>query len=514
MPPSGLLHGGNILNPTLQDGVYSLQPIEALFVADGKIVAAGRMADLENLVTSNTERINLESRTLLPGFNDAHVHVWKVGQLRTTMLDLRGVGSLEEIYKRVSERAATLKPGEWLWGRGWNEALLDEKTMPSRTALDTASPRNPVLLTRTCAHIHATNSQALQLSGITPETHVPGGEINYEQGILYETAYGLAFKAMGQPTQAQYEMWVQAGLEYLRSLGITSATDPAVDPPLYAAYRALDARGELPIRVNLLYIRRPDGGSETFLLPEKHVSDKLRCDSVKFFADGGLSGATAAISQPYKTLEPPSYGILRFEDDELYELALEAHRQGFRIGTHAIGDRALNQVLNVYERLYADSPGPRHRIEHFGLAGPEHLAKAKALGIIAVPQPVFLNELRANYERYVPDEWFCRCFNLSAMFEAGLTVAFSSDGPVVRQVDPLVGLRAALKEPLCAGNEVSLEQALWAYTLGGAIAQGDERNRGRLEAGHWTDFVMLEGDLNEPESLLASRTMVGEAPGL
>ncbi|MER3555394.1 MAG: amidohydrolase, partial [Meiothermus sp.] len=267
-------------------------------------------------------------------------------------------------------------------------------------------------------------------------------------------------------------------------------------------------------RVNLLYIRRPDGGSETFPLPEKHVSDRLRCDSVKFFADGGLSGATAAISQPYKTLEPPSYGILRFEDEELYGLALEAHRAGFRIGTHAIGDRALNQVLNVYERLYRDSPGPRHRIEHFGLAGPEHLAKARDLGIIAVPQPVFLNELRANYERYVPDQWFCRCFNLKAMFDAGLTVAFSSDGPVVRQVDPLVGLRAALKEPLCAGNEVSLEQALWAYTTGAAIAQGDEGNRGRLEAGYWTDFVMLEGSLHEPESLSVSRTTVGGTPDL
>jgi predicted amidohydrolase YtcJ len=466
--------------------------------------------------------MHLEGRTLLPGFNDAHVHVWKVGQLRTTMLDLRGVRSLAEVYRRVEERARTLRAGEWLWGRGWNEAMLAEKAMPAKAMLDQVSPRNPVLLTRTCAHIHAVNSQAMQLSGITPHTHVPGGEIDYEQGILYETAYGLAFKAMGDPTQAQYELWVKAGCEYLRSLGITSATDPAVDPPLYAAYRALDERGELPIRVNLLYIRRPDGGTETFPLPEKHVSDRLRCDSVKFFADGGLSGATAAISQPYKTLEPKSYGILRFAEEELYELALEAHRSGFRIGTHAIGDRALNQVLSVYEQLYQDSPvkghqapghagtqGPRHRIEHFGLAGPEHLAKARDLGIIAVPQPVFLSELRANYERYVPDDWFCRCFNLRAMFDAGLTVAFSSDGPVVRQVDPLIGLRAALKEPLCAGNEVSLEQALWAYTMGGAIAQGDQGNRGSLEPGKWADLVTLEGDLAEIESLSVHRATVG-----
>lgn len=507
--PSSLFFGGNILSPTLQGSAYVLQPLEALLVRDGKIAAVGRLAEVENLATPDTKRINLEGRTLLPGFNDAHIHIWKVGQLRTTMLDLRGITSLAEVYARVEERAKTLKPGEWLWGRGWNEALLDEKTMPSKAALDKLAPHNPVLLTRTCAHIHAVNSQALQLSGITPETHVPGGEINFEQGILYETAYGLAFKAMGEPTQSQYEFWAKAGCAYLRNLGITSATDPAVDPPLYAAYRALDARGELPIRVNCLYIRRPDGGSETFPLPEKHVSDWLRCDSVKFFGDGGLSGATAAISQPYKTLDPPQYGILRFEEDELFGLALEAHCAGFRIGTHAIGDRAMDQILSVYERLYQDSPGPRHRIEHFGLAGPEHLAKAKRLGIIAVPQPVFIRELRANYERYVPDEWFGRCFNLRAMFEAGLSVAFSSDGPVVRQVEPLKGLQAALHEPLIRGNEVSLEQALWAYTVGGAVAQGDEGNRGSLDVGKWADLVVLEGDLADPYSLRVHQTNVG-----
>ncbi|MDW8426009.1 MAG: amidohydrolase [Meiothermus sp.] len=504
-----LFYGGSILNPKRQAGAYRLERLEALLVREGRIAAVGRLSDLEPLAPPGTQRVNLEGRLLLPGFNDAHIHIWKVGQLRTTLLDLRGVESLAELYRQVQARARALKPGEWLWGRGWNEALLAEKAMPSKAALDTLAPQNPVLLTRTCAHIHAVNSQALKLAGITPETRVAGGEIDFEKGLLYESAYGLAFKAMGEPSQAQYEAWVKAGCEYLRSLGLTSATDPAVDPPLYAAYKALDERGELPIRVNLLYIRRPDGGTETFPLPEKHLSAHLRCDSVKFFADGGLSGATAAISRPYRTLKPPQYGLLRFEEEELFSLALEAHRAGFRIGTHAIGDRALDQVLRVYERLYQAAPGPRHRLEHFGLAGPEHLAKARELGIIAVPQPVFLRELRANYERYVPEEWLCRCFNLRAMFEAGLTVAFSSDGPVVRQVAPLDGLQAALLEPLCPGNQVNLAQALWAYTVGGAIAQGDEDNRGSLEVGRWADFVVLQGDLSEPYSLSVHSTLLG-----
>ncbi|RIH87564.1 amidohydrolase [Calidithermus roseus] len=491
MKADTLIYGGTILNPGPAPG--GLETLEAVALREGSVLAAGRVSELEPLLSPTTRRIDLEGQTLLPGFNDAHVHVWKVGQLRTTLLDLRSVESLEAFYTAVRERAKTLQPGQWLWGRGWNEARMGG--WPDRSALDAIAPRNPVLLTRTCAHIHAVNTPALQAAGITPETHVPGGEIDFGRGILYETAYGLVFKAMPAPTQADYERWVLAGLEYLKSLGITSATDPAVDPPLYAAYRALDAAGKLPIRVNLLYIRRPDGGSETFPLPEKHVSDFLRCDSVKFFADGGLSGATAAISQPYKTLEPPSSGILRFESGELYELALEAHRQGFRIGTHAIGDRALNQVLDVYRQLYEAHPSSlRHRIEHFGLAGEEHLELARRLGVIAVPQPVFLHELRGNFLKYLPEAMLCRCYNLRAMFAAGLTVAFSSDGPVVSQISPLIGLQAAVAEPMCEGHGVSLETALWAYTVGGALAQGDEGNRGRLEPGHWADFVLLDRD--------------------
>jgi len=481
---------------------------KTLFIADGTIQAVGKLSDIENLATPNTKRVHLEGRTLLPGFNDAHVHIWKVGQLRTTMLDVRGVESLDAFYKAVSERIKSLQPGQWLWGRGWNEARLGG--WPTKTALDQIAPQNPVLLTRTCAHIHAVNSLAVQAAKITPETHVPGGEIDFDKGILYETAYGLVFKAMPAPTQQDYEKWILAGLDYLHSLGITSATDPAVDPPLYAAYKALDAAGKLPIRVNLLYIRRPDGGSQTYPLPQKYLSDRLRCDSVKFFGDGGLSGATAALSVRYKNTDGPSQGVLRFETEELYELALEAHINGFRIGTHAIGDRTLDQVLGIYKRLYNEHPSSiRHRIEHFGLPSDEHLRMTKEMSIIVVPQPVFLHELRDNFLKYLPDQFVCRCYNLKAMFDAGLAVAFSSDGPVVSHVPPLIGINAAINEPMCKGNGVAMEQALWAYTMGGAVAQGDEENRGSLDVGKWADLVMLEGNLNELSSLSVHQTVVG-----
>ena len=478
-----LYHGGPI-HPFADERV-----VEAVGVQDGKIAYVGPLAQ----APARAERVDLHGASLFPGLTDAHVHVWKVGQLRTTMLDLRGAANMDEFSRLVQARHEALPEGAWLWGRGWNEARLGG--MPSRELLDALAPGRPVLLTRTCAHIHAVNSLALERAGITSAADAPpGGEINVQTGILTETAYGLVFQAMPAPSQADYEAWILAGLAYLKSLGFPAATDSAVDPPLYAAYRALDAAGKLPMRVNLLYIRRPDGGADTYPLPEKHFSPMLRCDSVKFFCDGGLSGATAAVSVPYK--ETGTQGVLRFDSDELYHLAWEAHGAGFRIGAPALGDVALDQLLWVYSRLAQDHPmNLRHRIEHFGLPTASHLRMAQQLGVIAVPQPIFLHELRLNYQKYIPDALAGQVFPLQAMFDAGLDVAFSSDGPVVRELRPMCGLKAAVSEPYVPGQGITLSQALGAFTRGGAVAHGDDQERGTLEVGKLADFTVVDGDL-------------------
>ncbi|GGN47003.1 hypothetical protein GCM10010842_38110 [Deinococcus daejeonensis] len=194
--------------------------------------------------------------------------------------------------------------------------------------------------------------------------------------------------------------------------------------------------------------------------------------------------------------------MLRFDPDDLYALAREAHVAGLRIGAHAIGDVALTQLLDVSERLHREHPlGPRHRIEHFGLPDAGHLRRARELDVIAVPQPVFLHELRANDDRYVPDALAGQVFPLRAMFDAGLTVAFSSDGPVVRELRPLAGLRAAVRGAYVPGQDVTLAQALGTYTRGGAAAHGDP-DRGTLEPGRHADLTIVGGNLfdTDPQS--------------
>ena len=510
--------------------IHSMDPNhpapEAVLVGDdGRLRAVGRAAEL---AAPGVRRLARGGRTLLPGFNDAHVHVWKLGLLLTVQVDARSAVApdIASIVGRFHERAAGLPPGTWITGRGYNETVLPERRHLTRADLDAASARHPIALTRTCGHMIVANSAALAAAGITRDTPNPAGglivrdERGEPTGLLQETAMGLLTNAMPPTDDTIMADGIRAAIRHQLALGITSATDPLLTPSILEVYRQLERDGELSVRINGLPIRRPDGGTETLPLPERFVSDTLRIDCVKFFADGGLSGATAAISAPYKVTG--DYGVLRFETDDLLQLAWEAHDAGFRIGTHAIGDVALDQVIGVYEAVHARKPGTglRHRIEHLGLPSAEHLRRCQALDVIAVPQTIFLSALGGAFRRYLPDAFIPRCYPVRAMLDVGLTVALSSDAPVVADDNPLAGMKAAIDrrdpsgEPLTPEQAISAQEALYAYTMGGAIASGDAANRGSLTPGKWADLVVLNGDplAATPDGLLdlrAEQTYVG-----
>ncbi len=519
-----LFHNGNIHT------IDSRFPrAEAVLVGDdGRIAAVGSLADCEASSALGSKRLDLGGRTLIPGFNDAHVHIWKLGLLltRQVVANKATAPDIESIIQRFRDKASTLPAGTWITGRGYNEADLPERRHPSAADLDFASSDHPIALTRTCGHMIVANTAALRLAGITAATpNPPGGVIVRDEagqptGLLQETAMGLLTRVIPEPSDEEMGVAIRACHQHQLSLGITSATDPLLLPLHTRVYRRLDERGELAVRTNGMPIRRPDGGSETLPLPERYVSDFLRIDSVKFFADGGLSGATAAISQPYKVTN--DHGVLRFETAELIELAYEAHAAGFRIGTHAIGDVALDQIIHVYETLQRRllRPELRHRIEHLGLPDAEHLRRCRALNIMAIPQTVFLPALGSAFRRYLPDAYISRCYPVRAMLDAGLLVALSSDAPVVPDDNPLLGMKAAIDrldpvgQPIAADQAITAEEALFAYTMGGAIASGDDANRGSLTPGKWADLAVLSGDpLNTPAAellrLRVEQTYVG-----
>lgn len=493
-----ILFNGNVLTQA-GTGVAA-----AVGVRDGRIARVGSTADVLREAGPSARRIDLAGRTLVPGFHDAHAHIWKIGHLLTTMLDLRSARSLRDVRDRVRAFDATLPSGSWLLGRGYNEALLAEGRPPTRSDLDAACPNRPVVLTRTCGHIYAVNSLALQQAGIGHDTPAPiGGIIERDErgqptGLLHETAMGLINKVMPPPIAADYEAMIDAALRHQLSLGITSSADCGVSPALLDVYRDLDARGDLPSRVNVMPFRRVDGVRDPVPLPEQHVSPMLRVDTVKFLADGGLSGATAALSVPYRHTD--QRGVLRFDEAELRALCRESHEAGWRIAIHAIGDVAIDQVLNIYESLGRHPGGYRHRIEHFGLPDAAQLARASRLGVIAAPQAIFIHSLGRNFRNYLPDSMLPRTYPIRAMLDAGLAVALSSDAPVVEDDNPLVGMMAAVTRFDNEGFSIALEQAitakeaLYGYTMGGAIATGDEATRGSIEPGKWADLAVLSAD--------------------
>ncbi|MCK6591308.1 MAG: amidohydrolase [Polyangiaceae bacterium] len=511
------------------NGVFITQdprlPIaEAVAVRGERIVAAGSLDEIQKMSGAPTEHIDLGGRAVVPGFNDAHVHVWKVGHLLTGMLDLRGAKSLADIESKIRERASKAPPNTWILGRGYNEAWMAEGRGPTRLDLDPVSPNHPVYLTRTCGHIAVANTKALEIAGLSANTSAPPGgvivrnESGEATGELHETAMGIVGSKVPDLSGAEFEAAVIAGARHQLSLGITSATEAGVTPAQLAVYRDMDARGALPYRVNAMALRRPLGSPETLPLPVPLHSDFLRIDTIKILADGGLSGATAALREPYRG--SCSCGVLRAGGDELIELTKDAHMAGLRVGVHAIGDAAIDAVLYAFEALARMAPGPRHRLEHFGLPHEAQIARAAALGAIAVPQAIFIHTLGRNFRRYLPDNLLARAYPIRDMIAGGLITALSSDAPVVADDNPLLGIQAAILRTddegvVIAGDQaISIDEALFAYTMGGALASGDEANRGSLSPGKWADMAVLSADPRAvpPEALSGirvDRTILG-----
>jgi predicted amidohydrolase YtcJ len=304
---------------------------------------------------------------------------------------------------------------------------------------------------------------------------------------------------------------IDAALRHQLSLGITSTADCGVSPALLSAYRSLDAGRGLAARVNVMPLRTIDGEAAPVALPERVVSDMLRVDTVKFLADGGLSGATAALSVNYR--HAPHHGVLRFDDAELGALCRESHDAGWRIATHAIGDVAIDQVLGIYGGLGPHPRGLAHRIEHFGVPTADQVGRAARLRVIAAPQTIFIRALGRNFRHCLPDGFLPRTYPIRAMLDAGVRVALSSDAPVVEDDNPLAGIEAAVTrrdadgQPIAPEQAITIAEALRAYTMGGAIASGDESNRGSIEPGKWADLAVLSADptATDPDHLSAIR---------
>jgi len=502
---------------------------EALAIRDGQVLASGTADEIAPLIGSATRVIELAGRLAVPGFNDAHLHLLPFG-LAMTEVDLRpeAAPTLPAVLAALRSRAAAIPPGEWVIGRGYDHFELDVERHPMRDELDAACPDHPVYIVRTCGHLAVANSRALALAGIDEATPSPeGGLIERRDGrltgLLAETGREPVMAVLPVPSvDAMVDAIERGGRELLRH-GITSCMDAAVGLyhgwPEMEAYRRAHARGRLPVRVYATLL----GDKTRSILPEARAAglvtgvgdDRLRIGGVKIFTDGSTGGRTAAMSRPYSGGGPEDRGILCIPDDaELRAMVLDAHRAGYQMAIHAIGDRAIEQVLGALEAALADTPAPdrRHRIEHCGWLGADQLERLRRHHILPAPQPAFIHAFGDLYLDLVEPDRAAASYPMRSWLEAGLHPSASTDCPVTGiapwpNLYTMVTRRTKRGTVLGPEQRLRLEEALHAYSWASAYAAREEGRKGRLVAGQLADIAVLDRDLFalEPEAWLETQ---------
>lgn len=493
------IHNVNIISfhdDFTNDGMY-----DGIAINGNTIEAVGKYEALKSLIQPDTEVIDGKGKTIMPGFNDSHIHIWKVGNLKTFMLDVRGVKSKEELIQLLTDYHLNNPHLKWITARGFNEVSWQEKSMPTKVDLNKVCTDKPIYLIRTCAHIAVCNSKALQIAGIDKHTEAPaGGSIQLgadgiPNGLLNETALGLVANKIPPYSIPDLKIMIRACRDEMYRYGITAATDPAADPLLIKAYKEMDDAGQLGFRLNILPIILPDGSIEPFPIPEKYNSPFLTINTVKFFADGGLSGKTSALKRFYKNSN--EQGVLRLDKQQYTALSRQCMEKGLGVATHAIGDAAIEMVIDVYRELNNNYPTNIKRIEHLGLPEKKHLELMHANNIACSMQTIFLDELGKNFIQYLDDKYLDQCYPVQSVLKHNILMALSSDAPVVKNFNPLKGISAAITrktnegKTIAADESISIEAALKAYTLNAAAIGGEERF-GSLQKGKLADFIILD----------------------
>ena len=502
--------------------------------ASAVAIAGGRIEGLDaspDRLNEADRVVDLRGATVLPGFHDAHNHMIGFG-MSLAEVDLRSsaVGSLDELYAAIARRAETTAQGDWVVGAGDDQNKLGAH--PHRDALDRVAPGRRVWLRHTSGHMCVVNSLVLADLGLdTTAPELPGGRVATDSGgrptgLLEERAQLLVGSLVyPYPLAELTDAIGRAAAEYLKE-GVTSCTEAGIgggwiahSPAELAAYQAARDQGRLGVRVELMTageVLHPLGAHAgdglvaglDLGIRTGFGDDWLRLGAVKIFADGSLVGRTAALIDPYTGDGPGDeqgpgngQGYLQADAADLQATIIAAHRSGWQVATHAIGDLTIDVVLDAYERALAEypRPDPRHRIEHFAVVQPRQVARAAGLGVIAVPQGRFATELGDGMLAAVGPARHGWLYRQRSLLEAGMVLPGSSDRPVVAGA-PLLGIadmvnrRTASGAPFNPGEAITAQQALHAYTRGSAYASRQEHVKGSIAPGMLADLVVLSED--------------------
>jgi len=515
----------------------SIDRQEAIAVRGGRILAVGKSFDLQiTLKGPDTQVVDLGGHFVMPGFNDAHLHLADGGMQRLGV-DLEGAKSLDDVRQRVRAKVQEAKPGEWILGGGWDESLWPVKALPSRWDLDEVSAGHPVFLDRVDGHLAVANTRALQLASITLASRDPqGGQIDRNEngeptGILRDTAQHAIYVVIPAPTHEKRRRALEVALAELAQNGVTSAQDYSPVFENFQVLEEIEKDGKLTARISE-WLKFDDAVAQLEKERDSHPQSDLMLHTgmLKGFMDGSLGGHTAALSEPYAD-DPKNSGLPRYDAEKLNAMTKERVLAGFQIGFHAIGDKGVQMALDAFAaaekaakeaNVKAANGGDdyRLRVEHAQCTPPAEVAEFKQLKVIASMQPSHvLSDMRWAEARLGPQR-ASNCYAWAAMLNKGVTLAFGTDYNV-EPVSPFRGLYAAItrksengKQEFFPAQRITMDQAIAAYTTGSAFAEFEEKEKGKLVAGMLADFVVLDRDVTaaSPEKLLGTkvlRTVVG-----
>lgn len=494
--------------------IYTMNPNEP--IAQSVVACNERIMDMgsnEDMLLqwgrNGTTIIDLEGKTVIPGLIDSHLHISSVG-INSQELNLTGIKSKDELLATIKEKAITLKPGEWILGRGWDENIFPDKQIPTIEELDNVAPFFPLFLPRICGHAFLVNSRALDQSGYHPQMSIPfGGTIVIDPttkkptGLLLETASTIVTKHIPQKSFYQLKSALKGALEEAVRLGFTSihTNDPNYLGGVHQTYRLFDEivnKEAIGPRCNLLIDYDYLDEMKSLGMSTGYGNNKVMIGAIKLFADGALGGSTALLSQPYAD-SLGNFGNAMYDNEELFHIIQVIREYQMPVAIHTIGDQALTNVLDILDQF--EPTKYRDRLIHVSILNNELIRRLISPNRIADVQPRFvisdypwivnrLGEARSNF-----------AYPFKSLKRAGVWCAGGSDAPI-EPLNPLLGIHAAItrKKPRETHNgyneleKLSMYEAIQLFTLGGAYATNEEKEKGTLERGKLCDLSVLSQD--------------------
>ena len=501
-----ILHNGVVFTSVEGAGIETV-----VVVRGDKIVAVGGEDLLSRYASSNT--IDLKGRLLMAGFNDSHTHIRaQPGRF----MDLTKISSIAELTSALAAKVAEMGPNEWITGYGWSEDIFPEGRRPTRADLDAVSPDNPVVLSRAGGHSAVANTVALNLGGFDEHSPDPEdgmlekGEDGLLNGIIRERQ-DILLKFVPEGTPDELADSLEKNLRANLALGITSVTDATASfqnyemlwKRVYARAAETLPRATVQVHPDLKSVGLDTAVAHLQAFGHKtgEGDDRLKIGPLKIYVDGGFTGPAAWTLEGYGS--DPSYsGKAAVDMGEMYELVKYGHNNSYQFGIHAIGDRAIVEAVGVLTRVLDEAPvkDHRHYLNHFTVMPPaETMATMAAYDIGITQQPNFTYTLEGRYVEHLDGARLEHNNPVGTPMKHGVRVALSSD---ILPIGPLVGIYAAVTRKGMSGRvfagedeRISMEQALRAYTLGGAYQHRDEDIKGSVEVGKLADLIVLSQNL-------------------